>query len=448
MSSLKHGHGTEKFANGDVFMGNYENGKPNGFGEYHWKNESSYKGFFKNGLRHGKGVWRKNFGKTDIYDGDWINDKKSGVGVYTWVSGNCYKGAYFDDLRHGYGEMFWIDGSSYKGNWRRGEQHGEGTMYIPGRSVQQGLFKHNIFTGDINQKDGSLPRLGSASIKSQDVQNPLSDQQKRVASLNGSSLHYNPKISSKFDIDVHNKSRRGEPATFRPPTRDTNRSVNIDVSGPDLHGGQDYLNQTVDYNAKNPRGRQYSNITPKKRVVEVKPLNLNDHASLKKKLADQILKDLEQYPLNILKASTRDQGTQFTTTSTNQQHAPFQSQHTNPQNMEQRHNYKKYSISPPREISYRISPQEKGIPDKLPNIKPLDTKEAIRWNHRKDQMPYFERKRFIDSRNPQTVLMIRELINPPVWRYWPKHSILAGRSDVPPQATIMSTSPNFYKKGS
>jgi hypothetical protein len=32
-------------------------GKPNGHGKYRWKNDSEYKGEFKNGLKHGKGLW-------------------------------------------------------------------------------------------------------------------------------------------------------------------------------------------------------------------------------------------------------------------------------------------------------------------------------------------------------------------------------------------------------
>lgn len=43
---MKHGEGQEKFANGDVYIGNYMNGKPEGYGEYYWSNGSSFKGNF------------------------------------------------------------------------------------------------------------------------------------------------------------------------------------------------------------------------------------------------------------------------------------------------------------------------------------------------------------------------------------------------------------------
>jgi hypothetical protein len=56
---MKHGKGTDIFANGDRYSGDYVNGKPNGFGTYTWANGSYYEGEFKNGLKHGKGKWKK-----------------------------------------------------------------------------------------------------------------------------------------------------------------------------------------------------------------------------------------------------------------------------------------------------------------------------------------------------------------------------------------------------
>ena len=47
--------GHESFANGDIYIGEYANGKPEGKGIYHWNDNAVYKGFFRNGLRHGKG---------------------------------------------------------------------------------------------------------------------------------------------------------------------------------------------------------------------------------------------------------------------------------------------------------------------------------------------------------------------------------------------------------
>lgn len=63
-------------------------------------------GMFKNGLRHGQGVWKSSrTAPCDSYEGAYINDKKSGQGVFSWLSGAVYTGSYFNDMRQGYGEM-------------------------------------------------------------------------------------------------------------------------------------------------------------------------------------------------------------------------------------------------------------------------------------------------------------------------------------------------------
>jgi hypothetical protein len=56
---LKHGKGSDLFANGDSFSGIYVHGKPEGKGVYKWKCGSIYTGEFKDGMKHGRGDWRK-----------------------------------------------------------------------------------------------------------------------------------------------------------------------------------------------------------------------------------------------------------------------------------------------------------------------------------------------------------------------------------------------------
>lgn len=100
-------------------------GKPDGHGQYTWHNGSSYVGQFKDGLKHGKGKWKKSQEPNcNQYEGEYERDKKNGQGTFKWASGNKYTGGYKDDERDGFGEMIWVDGSIYKGEWRKGIQHG------------------------------------------------------------------------------------------------------------------------------------------------------------------------------------------------------------------------------------------------------------------------------------------------------------------------------------
>ena len=107
-----------------MYKGSNINGKPSGYGEYYWNHGSYFKGNFINGLRDGKGSWKKGVGNSDRYDGEYRNDKKWGEGTFVWASGNVYKGQYEADMRSGYGEMHWVNGSYYKGNWKNGIQNG------------------------------------------------------------------------------------------------------------------------------------------------------------------------------------------------------------------------------------------------------------------------------------------------------------------------------------
>ena len=50
------GQGTYTFANGDLYMGEHEDGKRTGQGTYTWINGTQYVGGFKDGKYHGQGT--------------------------------------------------------------------------------------------------------------------------------------------------------------------------------------------------------------------------------------------------------------------------------------------------------------------------------------------------------------------------------------------------------
>ncbi len=62
---MKHGKGTEQYHNGDIYIGNYRDGLPNGFGKYVFADKGVFEGNFINGLKQGKGVLFKNVVQID-----------------------------------------------------------------------------------------------------------------------------------------------------------------------------------------------------------------------------------------------------------------------------------------------------------------------------------------------------------------------------------------------
>jgi hypothetical protein len=78
-------------------------------------------GDFMQGVKHGKGKWKKTDGPSSTsYEGEYVLDKKQGYGIFRWASGNTYIGTYNEDERHGIGIMSWTDASKYIGQWERG----------------------------------------------------------------------------------------------------------------------------------------------------------------------------------------------------------------------------------------------------------------------------------------------------------------------------------------
>jgi MORN repeat len=80
-----HGSGTRRFKNGDVYIGNYENGKRAGEGRF----------YFANG---------------DMYYGNWDADQIHGFGRYYYNSGISFEGTFQRGARHGKGKLQKKDG--------------------------------------------------------------------------------------------------------------------------------------------------------------------------------------------------------------------------------------------------------------------------------------------------------------------------------------------------
>ena len=59
--------------------------------------------------------------------GNWNYGNLNGFGQYIWEGIGSYKGNWLDGKKHGYGTMIWIDGSKYEGGWTFDEFNGYGT---------------------------------------------------------------------------------------------------------------------------------------------------------------------------------------------------------------------------------------------------------------------------------------------------------------------------------
>mmetsp|Transcript_5436 Transcript_5436/g.10368 ORF Transcript_5436/g.10368 Transcript_5436/m.10368 type:complete len:723 (+) Transcript_5436:47-2215(+) len=128
----KDGKAKAKFANGDTYHGEYKDGK-----------------------RHGKGLYTLASGAT--YDGEYVENKKEGWGVFTAPDGGKYTGEWMADKRHGKGTYAYINQDSYTGDWANGTKHGWGTyVYAHISSSLSGTWSNGqLVDGTWEVHDGS-----------------------------------------------------------------------------------------------------------------------------------------------------------------------------------------------------------------------------------------------------------------------------------------------------
>jgi hypothetical protein len=102
--------------NSVYFVGERENGKPNGYGVGLWSTGGFYKGEWKNGNRDGYGIYIWKDG--DTYEGEWLNGMRTGSGKYIWKDKYSYLGEWLENKRHGFGSIYYPNGKlEYEGIW-------------------------------------------------------------------------------------------------------------------------------------------------------------------------------------------------------------------------------------------------------------------------------------------------------------------------------------------
>ena len=139
----------------------------NGQGTMVYSSGQKFSGEFKDGMRHGKGVfllpggrklvgvWEDNeiregtYTESDgtTYTGQWQFRERNGQGTLTWPDGRKYVGDYIRGERSGSGTMTFPDGRKYIGEFKDGERTGQGTLIHPDGKKLVGEFKNGEFVG-------------------------------------------------------------------------------------------------------------------------------------------------------------------------------------------------------------------------------------------------------------------------------------------------------------
>jgi hypothetical protein len=153
------GRGVYTYPTGDVYEGGFRQGKRHGFGIYiEFVTKNQYEGEWVADQRHGQGVLSS---KTHgyIYDGEWKEDMRCGRGHSSLKNVENYTGEWLENHFHGTGIYSNVDGDLYDGEWKQGVKHGMGKLTIVRSGVEKEFGGLKQYIGE--WKDGQFDGMGT-----------------------------------------------------------------------------------------------------------------------------------------------------------------------------------------------------------------------------------------------------------------------------------------------
>lgn len=117
------GYGKMSYANGDTYLGSWDNGFWSGPGIYCNNSDSVY-GNWEKGSINGNVRFKS---KELIFEGKCIDNKPNGIGILIASNGTLYSGNWTDGARNGLGDAIFSNGDSYYGEWKENMVNGFGT---------------------------------------------------------------------------------------------------------------------------------------------------------------------------------------------------------------------------------------------------------------------------------------------------------------------------------
>lgn len=122
-----------------TFIGEVQDGKPNGPGTRYFSNGEVQRGTFKDGRPEGS--LDTSFGSGQRSVSEYHDNKKNGYGLDVLSDGTEYKGTWADGQRNGPTETKYTDGRRFEGRYEAGAM-AEGTFFRPdGSKLESGTYK-------------------------------------------------------------------------------------------------------------------------------------------------------------------------------------------------------------------------------------------------------------------------------------------------------------------
>jgi len=145
-----HGKGILKEAWGDIYVGDFKNNLSEGYGkQYGYKNGKKDGGWWggeiKNDYLNGKGIRVYPNGSKE--EGNFKDHELNGKGIFTYTDGTIEEGNFKDGELNGKGIVTFSNGDIKKGNFKNGELNGKGIITFAIGTKSEGNFKDGELNG-------------------------------------------------------------------------------------------------------------------------------------------------------------------------------------------------------------------------------------------------------------------------------------------------------------
>ncbi|TGZ63398.1 hypothetical protein CRM22_006936 [Opisthorchis felineus] len=154
---ISQGYGFSKYPDGTTYEGEWFGGNRCGYGTMHWKD------------------------RDEIYSGCWVAGKQEGQGSHAWhilrvrttqyTLPNVYDGEWKNGVRHGFGVFHYPNGSKYAGYWKDNMKHGKGNLILKDGRVFERMFKEDCLIGRLD--DPAVDDTGQLGLERLDTRLPL-----------------------------------------------------------------------------------------------------------------------------------------------------------------------------------------------------------------------------------------------------------------------------------
>lgn len=141
VNGAPHGIGKNIYPNGATYIGEWCDGRKHGNGTFVYPSGDIFSGTFVGGMpAKGKYKWTNG----NIYEGEYLNGKRNGRGKYTWVNGDTYEGEFVNGKITGNGIMI-RNGIIQKGYFENGVlKVSQNSNPKPSNNIESGAKKVTV----------------------------------------------------------------------------------------------------------------------------------------------------------------------------------------------------------------------------------------------------------------------------------------------------------------